>query len=251
MSSPSLLALALWALFSAPLCAHSSRGTPRFDPPTDGLTALSEVEGWCAATQNASAAPQEHAALSDAEEVKVREAQDPGERIKVYLEIEQDRLAKFETGRASATDPKYDYETYFNALLTQYIELNDELKDWISDQYERGGDMRAGLKVLLEQGPKDLERLRAAQQNPDRTYASYSRSLQDAIDDLTDTLDGASKAMNAQIKRFGELKREQKLDAQEAKERAREQKKQGKEEKKLRKREHKKGIPGAEDDNPN
>ena len=57
--------------------------------------------------------------------------------------------------------------------------------------------------------------------------------------------------MNAQVKRFGELKREQKLEAQEVKERAKEDKKRGKEEKKLRKREHKKGIPGAEDDNPN
>src|SRR5439155_11010801 len=138
--------------------------------------------------------------------------QAPGERIKVYLEISGDRLGKFEAGRASATDPRYDYESYFTALLTQYIELNDEMKDWIEDQYERGGDMRKGLKALLEQGPRQLDQLRAAQQNPDRYFSSYASSLQEAIDDLTDALDGASKAMDAQIKRFGELKREQKLE---------------------------------------
>jgi hypothetical protein len=234
MSPRGLLALALLAISAAPLQAHPGTNTPRRSP-----------------TAGASAKPQEHGALSDVEEDRVREAQDPGERIKVYLAIEQDRLGKFETGRASASDPKLDYESYFNALLTQYIQVNDETKDWISDQYERGGDMRAGLKALLEQGPKQLELLRAAQQNPDKYYASYSHSLQDAIDDLTDTLDGASKAMNAQIKQYGELKREQKLEAQETKERVKEEKKREKEEKKLRKREHKKGIPGAEDDNPN
>ncbi len=215
------------------LSARPGRGTP-----------------WCAPESLAPSA-QEHAALSDEEEAKIRDAQDPSERIKVYLALAEDRLGKFEAGRASATDPKYDYESYFSALLNQFIDLDDEMKDWIGDQYEKGGDMRKGLKALLEVGPKQLEQLRAAQQNPDKYYAAYSHSLQEAIDDLTDTLDGASKAMDAQIKRFGELKREQKLDAQEAKERLKEEKKQEKEEKKMRKREHKKGIPGAEDDNPN
>ena len=91
---------------------------------------------------SARALPQQHAALSEEEEIKIRDTQDPGERIKVYLEISGDRLGKFEAGRASATDPRYDYESYFTALLTQYIELNDEMKDWIEDQHERGGDMR-------------------------------------------------------------------------------------------------------------
>ena len=125
------------------------------------------------------------------------------------------------------------------------------MKDWIEGQYERGGDMRKGLKALLEQGPKQLDQLRAAQQNPDRYFSSYASSLQEAIDDVTDALDGASKAMDAQIKRFGELKREQKLEAQESKERAKEVKKREREEKKLRKKEHKKGIPGTEDDDNN
>jgi hypothetical protein len=208
------------------------------------LLALSMVAAFAAPV---AAHPQTHATLSDEEEDKLREAQDPGERIGVYLELEQVRLSKFESGRA-ANDPKYDYESYFSALLTQYIELNDEMKDWIEGQYERGGDMRKGLKALLEQGPRQLDQLRAAQQNPDRYFSSYASPLQDAIDDLTDTLDGASKAMDAQVKRFGELKREQKIEAQESKERAKETKKREKEEKKLRKREHKKGIPGAEDD---
>jgi len=212
------------------------------------LLALSMLAAFVAPV---AAHPQKHATLSDEEEDKLREAQDPGERIGVYLELDQVRLSKFESGRAAANDPKYDYESYFSALLTQYIELNDEMKDWIEDQYERGGDMRKGLKALLEQGPRQLEQLRAAQQNPDRYFSSYASSLQEAIDDLTDALDGASKAMDAQIKRFGELKREQKLEAQESKERAKEVKKREREEKKLRKKEHKKGIPGAEDDDNN
>jgi len=41
---------------------------------------------------------------------------------------------------------------------------------------------------------------------------------------------------------FGELKREEKADAQAAKEREKEEKKRAKDEKKLRKKEHEKGI---------
>jgi len=153
------------------------------------LVALSMVAAFVAPV---AAHPQKHATLSEEEEDKVREAQDPGERIGVYLELEQARLSKFESGRAAATDPKYDYESYFSALLTQYIQLNDEMKDWIEGQYERGGDMRKGLKALLEQGPRQLDQLRAAQQNPDRYFSSYASSLQEAIDDPREAPSSAS-----------------------------------------------------------
>ena len=90
--------------------------------------------------------------------------------------------------------------------------------------------------------------LRHADQSPDPYTAAYRKSLNDAIDDFTDALDGATKALSDQVKLFGELKREEKADAQAVKDRAHEEKKRTKEEVKLRHKEHEKGPPTDPDE---
>jgi Sec-independent protein translocase protein TatA len=109
--------------------------------------------------------------------------------------------------------------------------------------------MRAGLKSFLETGPHQLDQLRHVEQSSDPFAAGYRKSLGDAIDDFTDALDGATKALSEQTKVFGELKREEKVDAQTAKEREKDEKKHAKEEEKLRKKEHEKGPPTDKDEN--
>ena len=186
--------------------------------------------------------------LTDDEEDKLREEQDPAKRIELYLAFAQDRLDRFVNFRSKPADPNYDTGEYLDRLLGEYVAVDDELKDWIEYQYGRSGDMRAGLRALLERGPRQLEQLRQVQQAPDAFARDYASSLRDAIDDLTDTLDGASKALADQEKKYGELKREAKADARAAKEREKEEKKRTKEEKKLRKREQKRGNPTEADD---
>jgi hypothetical protein len=186
--------------------------------------------------------------LTDDEADKLRDQQDPGKRIELYLAFAQERLDRFLNFRSQPADPKYDTGEYLDRLLGEYVAVDDELKDWIENQYERGGDMRGGLHALLERGPKQLEMLRQVQHSPDAFARDYQGSLRDAIDDLTDTLDGATQALASQEKKFGELKREAKADARASKEREKEEKKRTKEEKKLRKREHKRGNPTEADD---
>ena len=186
--------------------------------------------------------------LTNDEDDKLREEQDPAKRIELYLAFAQDRLDRFVNFRSKPADPNYDTGEYLDRLLGEYVAVDDELKDWIEYQYGRSGDMRAGLRALLERGPRQLEQLRQVQQAPDAFARDYANSLRDAIDDLTDTLDGASKALADQEKKYGELKREAKADARAAKEREKEEKKRTKEEKKLRKREQKRGNPTEADD---
>ena len=202
-----------------------------------------------AATALAARAQQKGDFITEDEQDKLREAQDPSERIKLYLEFEQARMDQFNSFRSKPADPKYDNGGYMDGLLTQIIGLNDELKNWIDDQYDRNGDMRRGLRLLLDAGPKQLEQLRRIQQSPDANSPDYAASLHDAIDDLTDTLDGGTQALSDQEKKFGAMKREEKADVQESKERAKEEKKLTKEEKKIRKKEHKSGVPGESDQN--
>jgi hypothetical protein len=166
--------------------------------------------------------------LSDDEEDALRDAQDPAQRIEVYLNLEQTRLARLEDQKGQPAE--------LHKLLSQFVSLNEEMKDWIQDQYSRHGDMRKGLRALLDRGPQQLDQFKQMQQWPDAAGAEYASDLRDAMDSVTDGLNGATKAFSDQQKMFGVLKREQKANEQATKERVKEEKKRNKKEKKLRKR---------------
>jgi hypothetical protein len=187
--------------------------------------------------------------VSEEEEDKIRDAQEPSERIEVYLTLAQSRLDRIQEFRSKPMDPQYDNGAYIDRLLDEYISLTDDLKNWIQDQYDRGGDMRKGLRKVLETGPKQLDDLRRIQESPDAYAADYARSLRDAKDEVTDALDGATKALGDQVKKLGELKRDEKAEAQSEKERIKEEKKRNKEEEKLKKKEQKQHPPPDSDEN--
>ena len=186
--------------------------------------------------------------LSEEEEDKVREAQDPSERIELYLTLAQSRLDRIENFRSKPMDPQYDNGAFIDHLLDEYISLTDDLKNWIQYQYDHRADMRQGLRKVLEAGPKQLNDLRRMQESPDAYAADYAKSLRDAQDDFTDAIDGATKALGDQVKMFGELKRDEKAEALAEKARTKEENKRSKEEKKLRKKESKQNPPD-EDEN--
>jgi hypothetical protein len=166
--------------------------------------------------------------LSDEEADALRDAQDPGKRIEVYLDLEQSRLEHMQGLR--------DYPLEMSKVLSHFISLNEEMKDWIQYQYNHRGDMRKGLRALLERGPQQLEQLRQIQHWPGAAQAQYASSVQDAMDSVTDGLNGATQAFADQQKLFGELKIEKKETERALHERLKEEKKRNKEEKKLRKR---------------
>jgi len=186
--------------------------------------------------------------LSDEEVDQLREAQDPSERIEKYMLFAQVRLERFDDYRNRPPNPDYDIPGYLNTQLDQYIHITDALKDWIEDHFDRHDDMRAGLKKVLEMGPHQLDQMRHMEESSDPYASAYRRSLSDAIDDFSDALDGASKALSEQSKLFGELKREEKADAQTLHDRAKEEKNRTREESKLRKKEHEKGPPTDKDE---
>ena len=188
------------------------------------------------------------ATLSEAEETRVREAQDPGERIVVYLDFLQARLDRFEAYRKKPASGPYDYGAYLDDVLLEYLALNDELKNWIQYQYRENRDMRRGLRALLERGPQQLVALRQIQQSPDAHAPRYADSLRDSIDQLSDTLDGATRALADQEKKFAQMKLDEKAELKMAKERAKEEAKRTKQEKKLRKQLGKGKVPGESDE---
>lgn len=185
--------------------------------------------------------------LTEEELDKIRETQDPGERIELYLTLEQVRLDRFETSRTGPPDPEGANGAFLDSLMAQYIMLNDEMKNWIDYQFENKGDMRKGLRALLDRGPQQLGQLRRIQSSPDPYVTAYGDTLRDAIEQMTDGLDGATRALAEQEKKFAAMKKEEKAEAKLSKQTAKEEKKRTKEEEKLRKRQRRKGVPADRD----
>ena len=207
-------------------------------PMMVGLLAASTGQLWA----------EKEANLTQVEEDKLREAQDPSERIQVYLAVSGERLDRFQTLLKEPADPQYDYGAYLDGLLGEYIVLNEELKDRIEDYYQHDRDMRRGLRALLEWGPRQLAALRRVEESPNPYAPRYAASVRDAKAQLSDMLEGAAKALAGQEKKFAEVKREEKAAVHSAKERAKEQARRTKEEEKLRKRQRKGKVPGESDE---
>ncbi len=183
--------------------------------------------------------------LTSAEVNELRNAQDPSQRIKVYLSFEQDRLGLME----AALDSNGDVRVGLNELLNQYISIDDELKDWIQYQYNRDGDMRKGLRTLLDEGPKQLEVLRHIQNSSAPVAKANASSLRDAIANMNDTLNGATEALAVQQKKFPEMKEAAKVEARDLKKQRKEQEKLNKKERKMRKKHRKNRNPDDSGEN--
>ena len=177
------------------------------------------------------------------EEDKLRQAQDPSDRVEAYIDLAQVRLDRLDQYHKEPKNSEYDVAPFLNKQLDEYFSLNGELRNWIEQQAEHQGDMRRGLRKLLELYAKQLEQLRGIQQAPGVYASAYASSLQDAITDVSDLLDGAARALSDQQKQFAESKEQQKAATRLSKERLKEEKNRNKEEKKLRKQQERKNAP--------
>ena len=187
--------------------------------------------------------------LTGEEEDKVRQAQDPSGRIEVYVDLAQVRLDRLDKFRKEPKNSEYDVEAFLNKQLDEYLSLNGELRNWIDEQAQRHGDMRKGLRKLLEVYSKQQGQLRSIQQAPGNYAVAYAGSLQDAMTDVSDLLDGATKALSDQQKQFADSKEQEKAATRLSKERIKEEEKRTKEEKKLRKQQQHKSAPPDADSN--
>ena len=187
--------------------------------------------------------------LTGDEEDKLREAQAPSDRIEVYVDLVQARLDRLDKYRREPANSPYDIETFLNKQLDEYLSLNEELRNWIEEQAGRHGDMRRGLRKLLESYAKQLEQLRGIRQAPGAYASAYASSLQDALRDVTDLLDGATRALADQQKQFAESKEQEKAATRLSKERLKEEEKRTKEENKLRKQPRRQSAPPDADSN--
>lgn len=128
--------------------------------------------------------------LTGIEADKIREAEQPNERIRLFLGFAADRLKKFnyENGRSIADRRRNDR---LSALLEAYSGCMDDASDLIQLGRTKQQDIVAGVREMQAKGKEflaELEKLAAAGED-----LPYKESLNDAIQATKDALAEAAR----------------------------------------------------------
>src|SRR5580704_17950220 len=125
--------------------------------------------------------------LNPLEQDQLRDAaQEPSERLKLYIQFDRTRLTSLEQTRA---DPKVtDRAQQTRDLLQDFLDVYDELNDNLDTFVERKADLRKPLKTLIEADNEFQARLRALKSSADsnkdeaRQYDFLLTSVLETID---------------------------------------------------------------------
>ncbi len=130
--------------------------------------------------------------LTTLEADKIRDAELPSLRIKLFTEFAADRLKKFHYELARPSSERLRAER-LNSLLNAYASCVDDAAELIDLGRERQDDIRAGLKEFqkrVKEFMPQLEKVAAEGQD----LALYKETLQDAIEATQQAQADAEKA---------------------------------------------------------
>ncbi len=130
--------------------------------------------------------------LSEVEADKIRDAETPSERIKLFLAFAAERLRKFqyELERPSAERRRGEL---LNSLLNSYTGCLDDAIELVQLGVEKQTDIRKGLEEIQKKAPEFLKYLQGLAENgPERD--KYQSHLDDAIEATQDAIKDTEKA---------------------------------------------------------
>jgi hypothetical protein len=142
--------------------------------------------------------------LSDTEADKIREAINPGDRIKLYVSFADDRLKKlqYELGR---TTPEAHRDDILNGLINAYSGCLDDATDEIQDAKDKQMNIHESLKLLESKSKEFLQALQKIEQNGGPGLGGYKDNLEDAIqatqDAISDARDAQKEMLPAPVRR--------------------------------------------------
>jgi hypothetical protein len=131
--------------------------------------------------------------LTPGEADKIRDAQDPNDRIKLFLDFAADRLKKVQY-ELRLTTPQVHKQDLLNGLLNGYASCIDEAADRIQEGREKSLQIRSAIKDMQKRGKDYLETLKTIEAANGPDLISYKQSLDDAIAGTQDAVDEATKA---------------------------------------------------------
>jgi len=124
--------------------------------------------------------------LTEQEADKIRDADTPSERIKLYVSFAEDRLKKFqyELNRKVAERKRSEI---LNSLMNAYVSCIDDAADQIDVAREKQADIRLALKLMKSKGQEFLDVLEKLDQGGPE-FDTYKDTLEDAIEGTKDAL---------------------------------------------------------------
>jgi hypothetical protein len=129
--------------------------------------------------------------LTSLEADKIRDAETPNERIKLFLLFAEDRLKKFQYELEHPASNKH--MEMLNFLINSYVGCIDDAADIIQLGIEKQENIRPGIDLMTLKTKDFLAVLqKIASGGPDKDL--YKENLNDAIEGTQDALNDAQKA---------------------------------------------------------
>ena len=129
--------------------------------------------------------------LSDIEADKIRDAETPNERVKLFLTFAEDRLKKFQYELEHPSPNKHN--EMLNYLMNSYSGCVDDAADIIEVSLNKQENIRQGIDMMASKAKEFLTALeKYAKEGPDLQL--YKENLDDAIDGTQDALKEAEAA---------------------------------------------------------
>jgi hypothetical protein len=129
--------------------------------------------------------------LSDIEADKIRDAETPNERVKLFLLFAEDRLKKFQYELEHPSPNKHS--EMLNYLMNSYGGCVDDAADLIQVSLSKQENIRQGIDLMATKAKEFLVILQKyASEGPQLEI--YKENLDDAIEGTQDALNEAEKA---------------------------------------------------------
>jgi len=124
--------------------------------------------------------------LTDVEADKIRDAESPNERVKLFLTFADDRLKKFQYELEHPSPNKH--AEMLNYLMNSYSGCVDDAADLIQVSLSKQDNIRAGIDLMESKTKEFLPIL--------QKYASNGPELEIYKDNLDDAIEGTQDALN-------------------------------------------------------
>jgi hypothetical protein len=129
--------------------------------------------------------------LTTLEADKIRDAETPNERIKLFVQFADDRLQKFQYELDHPSPSRH--AEMLNYLMNGYIGCVDDASDLIQEGLEKQQNIRAGIDLMASKAKEFLDVLKKISADG-KELESYKFNLDDAIEGTQDAINDAEKA---------------------------------------------------------
>lgn len=149
--------------------------------------------------------------LTSDEIEKVREAQLPNDRLKLYALLARQRLDQLD--RLLAKDKKGRSLTARD-LLEQYTNILDSIDTVSDDALKRGVDIAEGTAAVADSEKRFLTQLQKIRDHPPSDLDLYDIALKEAIASTSDSLDLGKQDVTARATKLGDEDKKLKDEAE-------------------------------------